>query len=98
MERRIVSPAMPASREAFSLAPTYTALAGSSPTSTTERPGITPRARSAAASTATCARIVAASPVPSISLAPATGAVATSAGKIHRPRLADQDDLDLAGV
>src|SRR4051812_45748537 len=90
----MVSPAIPASRDAFSLAPTYTALAGSSPTSTTLSPGVTPRAFSAATSAATSARIFFASSVPLISCALAI----TSAGKVHRPCLADQHHLDLSGI
>src|SRR5829696_7805486 len=102
---RIVAPAIPASRDAFSLPPTYTALAGSSPTSTTVSPGVTPFRLSSATSAATWARTFCASATPSISRAPpslapdAAGAPATAlSGKIHRPRLPDQHDLDLPGI
>src|SRR5215203_4902225 len=102
---RIVSPAIPASRDAFSLPPTYTALAGSSPTSTTVSPGVTPFRFSSATSAATSARTFCASATPSIRRAPpsvtpdATGAPATAlSSKIHRPCLSNQHDLDLPWV
>src|SRR5687767_6204124 len=47
-----------------------------------------PRARSATTSRATSPRTLRAIAAPSIS----------SAGKVHRPRFADDDDLDLAGI
>src|SRR6476661_10301924 len=65
---------------------------------------------SAALSAATPARIFFASAVPSIRLAPPLGdasplaeapsgaRVDRSAGKVHRPRLADQHDLDLSRI
>src|SRR5688500_13106001 len=84
----IVTPSMPASSDAFRLARTYTALAGSVPTRITVSPGLTPRADSAAASRATCSRRRRAIATPST----------ISAGKVHRPRLADDDDLDLPRV
>src|SRR5579864_5081887 len=85
---RMVTLRMPASSVALPLLRTYTALAGSSPTSTTVRPGTTPRWASRWASHATSSRIRRAIATPSIS----------SAGKVHRPLLADHDHLDLAGI
>src|ERR1700735_5325973 len=79
---------IPASSDALPFARTYTALAGSSPTRTTANPGRTPRAMRAAAVSATPARTARAIVAPSI----------RSAGKIHRPRLPDQHDLDLTRV
>src|SRR5260221_424739 len=98
----MVPPAIPASRDAFSFAPTYTALAGALPTSTTLSPGVTPRAPSACTSAATSARMSAASAVPSIRRA-RVGASRSLAGaastrKVHRPRFADEHDLDLSGI
>src|SRR5215213_3454894 len=102
---RIVSPAIPASRDAFSLPPTYTALAGSSPTSTTVRPGVTPFRFSSATSAATSARTFCASATPSINRAPpsampdVTSVPATAlSGKIHRPCLSNQHDFDLPWI
>src|SRR5436190_2774602 len=83
---------MPASAHAFPFDATYTALAGSSPTSTTVSPGVTPRAFSTFTSSATRSRTRRAISRPSITTA------VVSARKIHRPRLADRHDLDLAGV
>ena len=85
---RSVSPAIPAAFDAFSFAPTYTALAASSPISTTDRPGVTPSATRLATSRATSSRIVAAIAVPLIS----------SPGKTNRPRFSDDHHLDLTGV
>src|SRR6476620_5825827 len=79
---------MPASSHAFPFAFTYTALAGSSPTRTTARPGRTPRSASKAASRAASSRIERAIATPSMS----------SAGKVHRACLADQHDLDLSRI
>src|SRR5688500_4530020 len=79
---------MPASSHAFPFDFTYTALAGSSPTSTTARPGRTPSETSFAVPTATSSRSSRAIAFPSSS----------SAGKVHRSRLAYQHDLDLPRV
>src|ERR1700733_9207755 len=84
----MVTPCIPASSVAFPLARTYTALARSSPTSTTASPGVTPRAPRPAAARATSARTAWAMATPSIN----------SAGKIHRPRLANHDHLNLARI
>src|SRR5687767_10312577 len=79
---------MPASSHALPFARTYTVLAGSSPTRTTARPGRTPRSTSSAVLSAASRRIERAIATPSMS----------SAGKIHRACLADQDHLDLSGI
>src|SRR5512133_114824 len=93
----MVLPFMPASMHAFSLARTYTALAGSSPTSTTVRPGVTPRAISAAASRATSARTCLAMATPSMSLAASTPS-STLAGNVYGPLFTDGDNLDLPRI
>src|SRR5512146_454297 len=93
---RIVSPCIPSSMHVRSLDPTYTALAGSSPTSTTESPGVTPRALSAATRVSTSDLIRAARAAPSISV-PAEASV-VSARKVHRPCLANEHDLDLSRI
>src|SRR5690242_5655813 len=97
---RIVSPAMPSSREVASLLRTYTALAGSSPTSTTLKPGVIPCAlrRSTSARTSLCTRSAIA--VPSM-MFPRTGDSvfsATSSRKVDCPRLANEHHLDLSRV
>src|ERR1700733_8916147 len=79
---------IPASSDALPFARTYTALAGSSPTRTTAKPGRTPRAMREAAVSATPERTARAIVAPSI----------RSAGKIHRPRFPDQHHLDLTRV
>src|SRR5512143_18172 len=93
---RIVSPCIPSSMHVRSLDPTYTALAGSSPTSTTESPGVTPRALSASTRAATSDLIRPASAAPSINV-PAAASV-ESARKVHRPCLANEHDFDLHPV
>src|SRR5688572_18065696 len=85
---RTVTLCMPASSDALPFERTYTALAGSSPTSTTASPGRTPAALSCAACRATSSRMPRAIDVPSMS----------SAGKVDRPRLANDDDLDLPRI
>src|SRR5260370_8323670 len=67
---------------------TEVAEAGVAPTSTAARPGVTPAAASARSSPWSAARMACPTAVPSMSLA----------GKIHRARLADDDDLDLPRV
>src|SRR5260370_8953295 len=67
---------------------TEVAEAGLSPTSTAGRPGVTPAAASARSSPWSAARMACPTAVPSMSLA----------GKVHRARLADDDDLDLSRV
>src|SRR6476646_1607160 len=110
--RRIVSPCMPASSHAFPFERTYTALAGSSPTRTTDRPGVTPSALSLATSFATSCLTRRPIAVPSMSVAPDVGScaavaaapspcvefVCVSARKVHRPRFANDHDLDLSGI
>src|SRR3954471_3487681 len=79
---------MPASSAAFVFELVYTTLAGSSPTSTTASPGLTPFVDSFLARAAASSRTVFAMARPSIS----------SAGKVHCSRLPDQHDLDLARI
>src|SRR5207249_103150 len=67
---------------------TYVCEAGFSPTSTAASPGVTPRRFRSRISPWSSPRIALPMAVPSMSLA----------GKIHRARLADDDDLDLAGI
>src|SRR6185437_6384341 len=86
--RRMVALRMPASSVAFPLLRTYTALAGSSPTSTTVRPGTMPRCANCRTSRATSPRISRAIATPSIN----------SAGKVHRPLLADHHHFDLPRI
>src|SRR5258705_13759433 len=64
------------------------ALAGSSPTRTTARPGFMPSCASFFARSATSARTFFAIPRPSIN----------SAGKVHCSRLPDQHDFDLSWI
>src|SRR5215217_1031087 len=85
---RIVTPCIPASSHALPFDRTYTALAGSSPTSTTAKPGRMPRSVSNAVSRAASSLIERAIATPSMS----------SAGKVHRACLADEHDLDLSGI
>src|SRR5215212_8010323 len=80
-----------------SLEPTYTALAGSSPTRTTVSPGVTPRALSSATLVATSALTSSAIAVPSSRRSSADCAV-WSASKVHRPRLADQHHFNLSRI
>src|SRR5438067_7971902 len=70
------------------------ALAGSSPTSTTVRPGVTPHFFSSATSRATRSRTPRATAAPSMRRA----SVSMSACKVHRPRLANHHDLDLSRI
>jgi hypothetical protein len=64
--RRCTAPRIPAASQAFALLRTYTAEAGSSPTSTTSSPAGRPaRAANTAAASATCARRAAAAALPS---------------------------------
>src|SRR5688572_31113392 len=86
--RRMVELCIPASSLAAPFDRTYVALAGSSPTGMTASPGVVPRDFSAAASRATRSRTLRAIATPSIS----------SAGKVHRARLANQHDLYLPRV
>src|SRR5688572_20778635 len=86
--RRMVELCIPASSLAAPFDRTYVALAGSSPTRMTASPGVVPRDFSAAASRATRSRTLRAIATPSIS----------SAGKVHRARLANQHDLYLPRV
>src|SRR5688572_14191840 len=95
---RIVSPRMPASSHAAALLRTYTALAGSSPTSTTERPGTTPLAPRAFTCSAIRARTLAATAFPSISVPRSDMETVELAGIVHRARLPDCHDLDLSGI
>src|SRR5947207_3019183 len=88
---RIVSPRMPSSMHVRSFAPTYTALAGSSPTRTTVSPGVTPRDCNAATRAATSDVTRAASCAPSM-------IVSSLTGKVHRPRLANQHHFDLSRI
>src|SRR5918993_1283791 len=57
-----------------------------------------PRSRSNAASRATSARSSRATAAPSMSAAPTETASLESASKVHGPRFADHDHLDLSGV
>src|ERR1035437_3928226 len=85
---RIVSPCIPASRQAFSFDATYTMLPGSAPTRTAVSPGTIPCFASAAAAIATSARTFVATAAPSM----------ISAGNVYRSLFADCYDLDLTGV
>src|SRR5690349_3251207 len=85
---RMVSWCSPASSHALPFMRTYVADAGLLPTRTAARPGWTPRAARARISVLSSARIAPPMAVPSISLA----------GKVHRARLADHHDLDLARI
>src|SRR5688500_6167349 len=98
----MVSPRMPASLHAFALDRTYTALAGSSSTRTTDKPGTTPFSFSRATSSATSSRTRRPIATPSMSVADRSvvtaPAISVSACKVHRPRFSDHYDLDLTGV
>src|SRR5688500_5937399 len=85
---RTVTLCIPASSHALPFERTYTALAGSSPTRMTARPGFTPFAASFETRTATAARTRFAIARPSIS----------SAGKVHGSGFPDQHDLDLPRI
>src|SRR4051812_28854378 len=79
---------MPASSAAFAFELVYTTLAGSSPTSTTANPGLTPFVDSFFARAAASSRSFFAMARPSIS----------SAGKVHGSRLPDQHGFDLSRI
>src|SRR5262245_61784186 len=96
--RRMVSPLMPSSMHVRSLEPTYTALAGSSPTRTTVSPGVTPRALSAATRDATSAFTASASAAPSMMLVFSVDAAAPLPRKVYRPRFANEYHFDLPRI
>src|SRR5437868_1967312 len=86
---------MPTSRHALLLPRTYTCDAGSSPTSTTASPGVTPRARSAATSSRTSSRTFAEIALPSMSISLFSHPVASSTGtRIGRSALQDLGEGD----
>src|SRR5262245_14218222 len=92
--RRIVSPCIPSSLQVRSFAPTYTALAGSSPTSTTDNPGVMPRAFNTATFAATSTFTCSASLVPWMIFS----SIVASASKVHRPGFPNEHNLDLPWI
>src|SRR5688572_8126947 len=78
---------------------TYTWLAGSSPTSTTARPGVTPVcSRNAFVSSASSSRISSLSACPLMIFAIRCFPSAGSAREVDGARLADHDHLDLTRI
>src|SRR5689334_21394176 len=96
--RRMVSPFIPSSMHVRSLAPTYTALAASSPTRATVSPGVMPRALSAETRDATSTFTLSASAVPSMMLLFSADAAVPLPSKVYRPRFANEYHFDLPRI